>query len=65
MISVVGLIKEHGSMTYEELADIIGSGMDSIDLEMRLKDLVDRWILNVSINEDDVRVFSLNNSHDE
>lgn len=57
-MSILQLLKEHGDMTFEEIADIIGSGMDYIDLEMKLQRLAEQGKVFVYKNEDDVRVYS-------
>jgi len=59
MLSVVRLLKVHGDMDFEEIADIIGSGMDVIDLEVKLQQLVEEKKIRVYMDEDKgVRVFS-------
>lgn len=58
-MNVLYLLKEHGEMNFEELADIIGSGMDYIDLEMKLQRLAEEGKIKVRIGDEDVRLFSI------
>lgn len=58
-MNILFLLKEHGEMNFEELADIIGSGMDYIDLEMKLQRLAEEGKITVRMGEQDIRLFSI------
>ena len=50
-MSILFLLKEHGSMTFKEISDIIGSGIDPISLQNKLTSLVEEGFIVWSEND--------------
>lgn len=60
MISILFLLAEHGDLTFEELADIIGSGADTIELQCLLDKLKEQKKIVSYKNDNDLNVYTLN-----
>lgn len=60
-MNILFLLKEHGDLTFEELADIIGSGADAIDLQCKLNSLKEEGTITSYQNDNDITVYTLTN----
>lgn len=59
-MSILFILKEHGSLTFEELEDIMGSSVEPNGLQIRLSDLLALDKIKSVNNQEGIITFSLN-----
>lgn len=64
-MNVLFLLKEHGDLTFEELADTMGAGTDYIDLQVHLTKLEEEGRIRSYTNESDRKLYSLSGAAHE
>lgn len=60
-MNILWLLKEHGDLDFEELADIMGSSTEPIELMSRLNKLEEEGKIRFYKNDDNITVYSLVN----
>lgn len=58
-MSILFLLKEHGSLTFDECFDITGSAFDEVELMTRLKKLEEAGKIKSFTNKDDLKTYCL------
>jgi hypothetical protein len=58
-MNILWLLKEHGELSFDEIADIMGSSVDYIDLESRLHTLKENNKIDSYLNYQDVQVYHI------
>lgn len=59
-MSILFLLKEHGELTFEQLEDIMGSSIDTVDLMTRLNVLESEGLIKSYISDSELITYKIN-----